>query len=129
MTYETSLCCHTPRGNWDQGSVIHQEAHFLKVPRESGIREPLGILEHPGQGLITLPLEASPEPLVTRAAGRGSWVVGSHIPGAPGPHYQAACFFPLPVHFCLRGAIQAGSRPCPDLGRGEPTTVFVTMFL
>ena len=65
---------------------------------------------------------------MTRAGGRGSWVVGSHMPGAPGLHCQAACFFPLPVHFCLQGLIQAGSLPCPDLGWGEPTAVFVTTF-
>lgn len=52
------------------------------------------------------------------------------MPGAPGLHCQVACFFPLPVHFCLQGLTQAGSLPCPDLGRrGEPTAVFVTTFV
>ena len=95
---------------------------------EDAVRELLGILGQSGLGLITQPLKAAPEPLVTRAGGRGSWVVGSHMPGAPGLHCQAACFFALPVHFCLQGLTQAGSLPCPDLGRGEPTAVFVTTF-
>ena len=110
MTHETSLCRQTPRRNWDQGSIVHHEAHFLKVPRESGIREPVGILEHPGRGLITLPLEASPEPLVTRAAGRGSWVVRSRIPGAPGPHTR----LPVSSHFLFISVCMALFRlgPC-----------------
>lgn len=64
----------------------HWEAYFLKVPRETGTWEPLGILELPSLGSVVPSIDGSPEELPPG-------VQDGEEPQArgPGPHRQAVC--------------------------------------
>lgn len=78
------------------------------------------------------PYHSLPQGFPRASADESSWqgVPGGGQPYARGPRtsLQVACFSPPPVHVSLHDPIQAGSLPCPDLGWGEPTAVFVTTF-
>lgn len=81
----------------------------MKSP-EDAVRELQGILEQSGLGLITGPPKAAPEPPVTRAGSRGSWVVGSHMPASQ----DFTVRLPVSSHFLFISVCKALLRlgPC-----------------
>lgn len=89
-----------------------------KAPGGAGVREAWQVLS---LGLMgPPPPQASPEPLVTGAAGR--------VPGGGEPRTSWVGCVVLPEALLLPGdTIQAGSLRCPVPGWGEPTAVSVTV--
>lgn len=108
-----------PQEKFGSGQHRPRGRHFLKAPRETVLGAPGNSGTAP-PGLVAPHLGASPEPLVTRSAGRG--------PGRWEPHAGGG---PRPVHVCLLVPIQAG--PCVPRyglrgGGGRGDSCFVTTF-